>query len=187
MSITKSTKRRYIIVSLFFAAVAILAYFSPDHLCDYFIHIPWLNSLCPYVNDESPFKPKTWGKSNPYKKNTNTPTIDLTTLPHMTLDELKLHNGENEGYPLYLAINGVVFNVDTTEGNRFYSKSQSYHVFAGGDYTRALALGSLQQRDIDLKDDVSDFTSSQRKELLDRVQFYLDKYEPVAIIKKDTL
>ena len=101
----------------------------------------------------------------------------------MSLEELALHNGEDAHYPLRLGLDGIIFNVDTTEGQRFYATDQSYHVFAGGDYTRALALGSLDPGDIDRRHDVSDFTLAQNQELLDRVQFYINKYEPVAMLE----
>jgi len=116
-------------------------------------------------------------------KTTSTTNIDLSTLPRMTPLELELHNGDHPNeYPLRLAIDGIVVDVDTVEGNRFYAVGQNYHVFAGGDYTRALALGSLDQTDVSMKAFVDDFTTPQRKELLDRVQFYVDKYVPVAIL-----
>lgn len=178
VKLTKSTKRNLLLTSSLFAAISVLAYFSPNHLCPYFVHIPWLASTCPYITDETPFQ-KPWGSLS-----TNTPsrTVDFSTLPRMTALELQLHNGDNPEYPLRLAIDGIVVDVDTVEGNRFYAVGQSYHVFAGGDYTRALALGSLDQKDIEKKEDVGDFTTAQRKELLERVQFYVDKYVPVALL-----
>jgi hypothetical protein len=181
VQITRQTKRHLLLTSMFFGALSILAYFSPNQLCPYFVHIPWLASTCPYITDDTPFQ-KPWGSVN--VKTTSTTNVELSTLPRMTPLELQLHNGDNpKEYPLRLAIDGIVVDVDTVEGNRFYAVGQNYHVFAGGDYTRALALGSLDQKDISLKAFVDDFTTPQRKELLDRVQFYVDKYVPVAVLK----
>jgi hypothetical protein len=176
-----SARHKYALSSVFFLVIAVVAYFSPDHLCPYFVHIPWLASTCPY-NDATPFVAK-WG-SKPSK--TRKPAVDLTSLPTISLTDLKKHDGTFDGIPLRLAIDGIVLDVDTPEGRRFYAVGQSYHLFAGGDYTRALALGSLEEADVARKDDVSGFDASQRKDLADRVQFYLDKYEPVAVLDRDT-
>lgn len=178
MGITPNTRRSLLLSSCFFLALAITAYFSPDHLCPYFVHIPWLASTCPY-NDATPFV-ATWGIQSSSKS--KKPAADLMSLPTMTVADLKKHDGTSDGVPLMLAIDGIVLDVDTSEGRRFYAVGQSYHLFAGGDYTRALALGSLDEADVARGDDVSGFDASQRKALTDRVQFYLDKYKPVAVL-----
>ena len=82
-----------------------------------------------------------------------------------------------------LAIDDIVLDIDTTEGRRFYAKGKSYHMFAGGDYTRALALGSLDEKDIERGKDVSDFNIKQQQELMNRIQFYLEKYVAVGLVQ----
>ena len=56
-------------------------------------------------------------------------------------------------------------------------------MFAGGDYTRALALGSLDDKDIERGKDVSDFNIKQQQELMNRIQFYLEKYVAVGLMQ----
>ena len=51
-------------------------------------------------------------------------------------------------------------------------------MFAGKHYTRALALGSLDEED--MTDDIDDFTPAQHAELAERVAFYGKKYPMVA-------
>ena len=63
-----------------------------------------------------------------------------------------------------------------TEGSHFYGKEAPYHIFAGKAVSRALALGSLEQADIDLADEILDFTPSQEQELRERIDFYREKY-----------
>ena len=150
MAITKSTKHNLLISSGFFLFLALLAYFSPDHVCPYLAHIPWLAQTCPYT-DATPFvsNSRKWGSRATPSTLKIIPTVKLELLPIMTLGDLKLHDGEHEGYPLRLAIDNIVLDVDTAEGRRFYAPGQSYHVFAGGDFTRALALGSLDSVEIE--------------------------------------
>ena len=68
----------------------------------------------------------------------------------VTRAELALHDGSRDpvGFPLWLAIDGVVLDVSGPEGQRFYAPGQDYAVFAGTDSTRALALGTLDDEDV---------------------------------------
>ena len=177
---TTCKKRNLYISSVFFAIIAIAAYFSPDHLCPALIHIPGLTDYCPYT-DATSFTGKrklVWGSQATEQK-----TINYGILPQITEAELQLHNGEHDGFPLRLAIDDIVLDIDTTEGRRFYAKGKSYHMFAGGDYTRALALGSLDEKDIERGKDVSDFNIKQQQELMNRIQFYLEKYVAVGLMQ----
>ncbi|KAL6252719.1 hypothetical protein RBB50_000438 [Rhinocladiella similis] len=65
-------------------------------------------------------------------------------------DELVLYNGTDPKKPIYLAINGTIF--DVTEGRRTYGPGGSYEVFAGRDATRAFVTGCfLEDRTGDLR------------------------------------
>jgi membrane-associated progesterone receptor component len=110
------------------------------------------------------------------------PPPDIAALPVVTRAELALHDGSRDpvGFPLWLAIDGVVLDVSGPEGQRFYAPGQDYAVFAGTDSTRALALGTLDDEDVARGDDVSDFDDWQRKELKGRILFYLEKYPAVG-------
>lgn len=89
--------------------------------------------------------------------------------------DLARYDGSDPGLPLLLAIDGDVFDV-TDKGYHFYGPGMGYSVFVGRDSSRALALGSLLQADIDAGGDVSDFTDDQRRALQEQHDFYRGKY-----------
>ena len=95
-----------------------------------------------------------------------------------TVAELARHDGTDDSLPLLLAINHEVFDVGA--GARFYEVGAGYHQFAGRDSSRALALGSLEEKD--LTDDVADFTAQQRDYLREQVLFYRGKYPRVGTL-----
>lgn len=55
-----------------------------------------------------------------------------TGLRLYTLEELKAHDGNDEGKPILLGMNGDVFDV-TEKGRQFYGKGAGYQVFSGKD------------------------------------------------------
>ena len=48
-------------------------------------------------------------------------------------------------------------------------------MFAGKACGRALAIGSLEQEDIDRGEDISDLTDRDLQEYIERVEFYKEK------------
>ncbi|GLE07378.1 hypothetical protein PINS_up017540 [Pythium insidiosum] len=98
-----------------------------------------------------------------------------------TLDELRQYDGSNADLPILLSIGGKV--LDVSKGAKFYGPGKTYHQFAGTACTRALALSSLDKKDIN--DDVSDFTDEQRKDMEETLQFYLEKYPVVGELARD--
>ncbi|KAK5305582.1 hypothetical protein LTR99_003126 [Exophiala xenobiotica] len=62
----------------------------------------------------------------------------------ITLEELSKCDGTNPDKPTYVAIKGTVFDVSK---NSAYGEKGQYHVFAGKDPSRALALSSLKPDD----------------------------------------
>ncbi|RMZ78356.1 hypothetical protein DV738_g3909, partial [Chaetothyriales sp. CBS 135597] len=62
---------------------------------------------------------------------------------YLTLEELALFNGTDPELPIYLAVNGTIF--DVTPGSRTYGPGGSYHAFAGKDATRALVTGCFAE------------------------------------------
>lgn len=54
-------------------------------------------------------------------------TINYGILPQITEAELKLHNGEHDGFPLRLAIDDIVLDIDTTEGRLLHRHQQPMH------------------------------------------------------------
>lgn len=73
------------------------------------------------------------------------PSVAYPQQPNITLtpDELLQHNGSDPSKPLYLAVDGEVF--DVSENRRVYGPGGSYHIFAGKDCARAYATGCFRQ------------------------------------------
>ncbi|XP_028994625.1 neudesin isoform X1 [Betta splendens] len=78
-----------------------------------------------------------------------------------TEEELRRHDGTEEGRPIYMAVKGVVF--DVTRGQEFYGKDAPYNALVGKDSTRAVAKMSLDPED--LTSDTSGLTEEQLKSL----------------------
>lgn len=58
---------------------------------------------------------------------------------NLTPSQLSQYNGSNPDLPIYLAINGTIY--DVSAGRRTYGPGGSYSVFAGRDATRAFVTG----------------------------------------------
>ena len=61
----------------------------------------------------------------------------------MTPAELALYNGTDNSLPIYLAINGSVYDVSASPD--YYGPGGSYHFFAGQDGTRAFVTGCFDE------------------------------------------
>ena len=69
---------------------------------------------------------------------------------NLTPTELALYDGSDPNKPIYLAINGTIF--DVSAGRHTYGPGGSYAVFAGRDATRAFVTGCfLDDRTGDLR------------------------------------
>ncbi|KIV81566.1 hypothetical protein PV11_03742 [Exophiala sideris] len=69
---------------------------------------------------------------------------------NLTPEQLALYNGSDPQKPIYLAINGTVF--DVSEGRHTYGPGGSYEVFAGRDASRSFVTGCfLEDRTGDLR------------------------------------
>ena len=69
---------------------------------------------------------------------------------NLTPDQLALFNGSEPNMPIYLAINGTIF--DVSAGRHAYGPGGSYSVFAGRDATRAFVTGCfLEDRTNDIR------------------------------------
>ncbi len=62
---------------------------------------------------------------------------------YLTDTELSLYNGTDPSLPLYLALNGTIF--DVTAGKRMYGPGAGYHVFAGKDAARGFITGCFRE------------------------------------------
>jgi predicted heme/steroid binding protein len=68
----------------------------------------------------------------------------------LTPAQLALYNGTDPSKPIYLAINGTIF--DVSAGKHTYGPGGSYEVFAGRDATRAFVTGCfLEDRTGDMR------------------------------------
>jgi len=95
-----------------------------------------------------------------------------------SLTEISGYNGlktdANPSGKIFLSVGGIVF--DVSKGIEFYGVGQHYHCFAARAVTRALALGSLEKQDIELGDQVEDFTEKQIQNIRNQLEFYTSKY-----------
>lgn len=61
-----------------------------------------------------------------------------TNLPVLSENELSNYNGENPDKPIYIALEGNVY--DVTAGRKFYEPGGAYHSLAGKDSTTELKI-----------------------------------------------
>lgn len=96
---------------------------------------------------------------------------------HLTLDELAKYDGSDSTLPIYLAVNGTIF--DVSAGAQTYGPGGSYHAFAGHDASRAFVTGCfMEDRTSDLRgaeevylpieDPEEEITSGERKTRAER-------------------
>lgn len=92
-----------------------------------------------------------------------------------TLAELKEHDGRTPTTPIWIAVKGKIFDVSSKR--TFYGPGGPYGLFAGRDASRALALNSLDKKDVENSsvNDVKDLSS-----LEEWFQTYSTKYEVVG-------
>ncbi|KAF2277340.1 cytochrome b5 [Westerdykella ornata] len=100
----------------------------------------------------------------------------------ITLEYLAKCDGTNEGYPTYVAIKGTVFDVS---GKDTYAPGKSYHVFAGKEPNRALALSSLKEEDAQ-RSDYDDLPDDKKKVLDDWYTFFSKRYNQVGKVQRSS-
>ena len=61
----------------------------------------------------------------------------------LTDSDLKAYDGSDPTKPIYLAINGTIY--DVTAGVRHYGPGGSYHFFAGKDASRAFVTNCFEE------------------------------------------
>jgi membrane-associated progesterone receptor component len=93
-------------------------------------------------------------------------------------EELRKMDGTN-GNPVYVAVRGVIYDVSSRA--TFYGPGGPYHIFAGRDAARALALGSLEEKDVASPyPQLDDLQPSEMEALNDWIGSYQAKYEVVG-------
>mmetsp|Transcript_20282 Transcript_20282/g.37679 ORF Transcript_20282/g.37679 Transcript_20282/m.37679 type:complete len:252 (-) Transcript_20282:61-816(-) len=99
-------------------------------------------------------------------------------LKDFTPEELLGFRGEN-GTPIYIAARGYVF--DVSSGESFYGPGGGYHLFAGHNAQRALALMSLDVKDVE-NTNLDDLEEKDLKILDDWITKYFDKYPHIGTL-----
>ncbi|KAF2769336.1 cytochrome b5 [Teratosphaeria nubilosa] len=98
-----------------------------------------LNCLLSYLVTNDSF---TWG----YRPWFTRPAVVMQYLQgplHLTPAELATFDGSDPAKPVYLALNGTIY--DVTSGRRIYGPGGSYHSLAGKDATRAFITGCFAE------------------------------------------
>lgn len=62
---------------------------------------------------------------------------------HLTDAQLALYNGADPNLPIYVALNGTIY--DVTAGKKTYGPGGMYHVFAGRDAARGYVTGCFAE------------------------------------------
>ena len=59
------------------------------------------------------------------------PSVSSSSIPYISLNELAKHNGGDARLPIYIALNGFVY--DVTDGKSYYAPRGVYHYLVGKD------------------------------------------------------
>lgn len=62
---------------------------------------------------------------------------------YLTLEELSVYDGSDPEKPIYLSINGTIY--DVSAGARMYGPGGSYNLFAGTDASRGFVTGCFKE------------------------------------------
>jgi len=110
--------------------------------------------------------------------------LEIEEAMTLTMEDLAAYNGK-DGSPLYLAIDGRVY--DVSAGTKFYGEGGSYHKFVGKDATYAFATGCLQEEC--LISSTEGLTEKEKREIQRWVELYdtHDKYKFVGHIVADPI
>ncbi|KAF2268687.1 cytochrome b5 [Lojkania enalia] len=103
----------------------------------------------------------------------------------ITREYLSKCNGENEGFPTYVAIKGTVFDVSRNEA---YAVGKSYHVFAGKEPNYGLGTSKLAPEFAVPEDKERGLvlTESERKVLEDWYTFFKNRYAIVGRLEPES-
>ncbi|KDQ15150.1 hypothetical protein BOTBODRAFT_187541 [Botryobasidium botryosum FD-172 SS1] len=92
---------------------------------------------------------------------------------------LKQYDGTDASKPVYVAVKGTVFDVSNKRDA--YGPGGNYHVYAGKDGSRGLALSSLEPADAVSR--YSDLDQDKLKKLDEWYQFFEKRYNIVGKVQ----
>lgn len=107
--------------------------------------------------------------------------LDPPKYDPISVEELSKCDGTDPNRPIYVAIKGIIFDVSR---NSAYHVNGSYHVFAGKDSSRALALSSLKPEDC--RPDWYDLDEKDKGVLEDWFTFFSKRYNIVGKVENAT-
>lgn len=115
-------------------------------------------------------------------------TLRLTnSYVNLTTEELALYNGTDQNLPIYLAINGKVY--DVTNGRAFYGPPATYSSFSGKDSARAFVTGCIKSPEQYTHDLRGIEPTKAAKHIADWQKYYddSDKYWYVGTVHHEEL
>ena len=96
----------------------------------------------------------------------------------LALYELKNYAGQNEDTPIYVSIEGKIY--DVTRGRAFYGPNGPYGAFAGNEITCALARSSTDAKDVNIP--WNSLTPVEKSTLADWKNFFATKYDEIGTL-----
>ncbi|KAK4991565.1 hypothetical protein LTR50_001760 [Elasticomyces elasticus] len=127
--------------------------------------------LIPWLHSRSDLHHQAHGRKRPVARSVNsqTPTSSSAGTLELTDAELSKYNGEDANLPIYIAINGSIFDVSASPN--FYGPGTHYGHFSGRDATRAwvtTCFSPPSQLTWDMRDVEEMFMPSYLDEQLER-------------------
>ncbi|KAJ2452419.1 Dihydrodipicolinate synthase [Coemansia sp. RSA 2336] len=108
----------------------------------------------------------------------------IATKRKFTPRELAEFNGKDESTPLYMGVQGIVYDVSASR--HFYGPEGPYCNFAGRDASRGLAMSTFDSSilsDLDAPvDKLDDLNDTEKASLEEWVEFFAGKYTPVGTL-----
>ncbi|VEU23833.1 DEKNAAC105038 [Brettanomyces naardenensis] len=87
----------------------------------------------------------TWGYAGKHLNPRYYLSLINQSSQEFTIDRLSLYNGTDSSLPIYVSVNGTVF--DVSYGRDMYGPGGRYHLFAGHDYSRLFVNGCFKNTD----------------------------------------
>jgi membrane-associated progesterone receptor component len=105
--------------------------------------------------------------------------LDPPKTDSISREELAAADGTDENKPVWVAIKGVVY--DVTSKRALYGPEGGYHLFAGKDASRALAMSSTKPEDASPV--WYDLPEKEKETLAGWVSFFSQRYNQVGLVE----